>query len=295
MKRIKGYQVLVGALLALTACQGNNDLSDAYGNFETDEVIISSEVAGKLVDFDVELGDQVKSGDLLALVDTTQLSLQIHQIEAQQQAVSVRRIAVQSQVDVQQEQIKNLRINQERIHRLFNDKAATQKQVDDVDGQMQVMQKQLESLKTQFVSINSELEVLDAQLAIVRDKLDQCRITSLMDGVVLEKYVELGELAVPGKAVVKLGDLEELDLKVYVSGAQLPTIQLGQQVEVLIDRERTANQSLTGKVSWISPEAEFTPKIIQTKEERVKLVYAVKVSVKNDGRLKIGMPGEVNF
>ncbi len=295
MKRIKRYQVLVGALLALTACQGNNDLSDAYGNFQTDEVIISSEVAGKLVDFDVELGDQVKSGDLLALVDTTQLSLQIHQIEAQQQAVSVRRIAVQSQVDVQQEQIKNLRINQERIHRLFNDKAATQKQVDDVDGQMQVMQKQLESLKTQFVSINSELEVLDAQLAIVHDKLDQCRITSLMDGVVLEKYVELGELAAPGKAVVKLGDLEELDLKVYVSGAQLPTIQLGQQVEVLIDQDRTANQSLTGKVSWISPEAEFTPKIIQTKEERVKLVYAVKVSVKNDGRLKIGMPGEVNF
>lgn len=295
MKRIKRYQVLVGALLALTACQGNNDLSDAYGNFETDEVIISSEVAGKLVDFDVELGDLVKSGDLLALVDTTQLSLQIYQIKAQQQAVSVRRITVQSQVDVQQEQIKNLRINQERIHRLFNDKAATQKQVDDVDGQMQVMQKQLESLKTQFVSINSELKVLDAQLAIVRDKLDQCRITSLMDGVVLEKYVELGELAAPGKAVVKLGDLEELDLKVYVSGAQLPSIQLGQQVEVLIDQDRTANQSLTGKVSWISPEAEFTPKIIQTKEERVKLVYAVKVSVKNDGRLKIGMPGEVNF
>ncbi len=295
MKRIKRYQVLVGALLALTACQGNSDLSDAYGNFETDEVIISSEVAGKLVDFDVELGDQVKSGDLLALVDTTQLSLQVHQIEAQQQAVSVRRIAVQAQVDVQQEQIKNMRINQERIHRLFNDKAATQKQVDDVDGQMQVMQKQLESLKTQFVSINSELEVLDAQLAIFRDKLDQCRITSLMDGVVLEKYVELGELAAPGKAVVKLGDLEELDLKVYVSGAQLPTIQLGQQVEVLIDQDRTENQSLTGKVSWISPEAEFTPKIIQTKEERVKLVYAVKVSVKNDGRLKIGMPGEVNF
>ncbi|SFF28659.1 HlyD family secretion protein [Sunxiuqinia elliptica] len=295
MKRIKRYQVLVGALLALTACQGNNDLSDAYGNFETDEVIISSEVAGKLVDFDVELGDQVKSGDLLALVDTTQLSLQIHQIEAQQQAVSVRRIAVQAQVDVQQEQIKHLRINQERIHRLFSDKAATQKQVDDVDGQMQVMQKQLESLKTQFVSINSELEVQDAQLAIFRDKLDQCRITSLMDGVVLEKYVELGELAAPGKAVVKLGDLEELDLKVYVSGAQLPSIQLGQQVEVLIDQDRTENQSLTGKVSWISPEAEFTPKIIQTKEERVKLVYAVKVSVKNDGRLKIGMPGEVNF
>ncbi|MHA7109732.1 HlyD family secretion protein [Sunxiuqinia elliptica] len=295
MKRIKRYQVLVGALLALTACQGNNDLSDAYGNFETDEVIISSEVAGKLVDFDVELGDQVKSGDLLALVDTTQLSLQIHQIEAQQQAVSVRRIAVQAQVDVQQEQIKHLRINQERIHRLFSDKAATQKQVDDVDGQMQVMQKQLESLKTQFVSINSELEVQDAQLAIFRDKLDQCRITSLMDGVVLEKYVELGELAAPGKAVVKLGDLEELDLKVYVNGAQLPTIQLGQQVEVLIDQDRTVNQSLTGKVSWISPEAEFTPKIIQTKEERVKLVYAVKVSVKNDGRLKIGMPGEVNF
>ncbi|MGQ7868597.1 HlyD family secretion protein [Sunxiuqinia sp. sy24] len=283
------------ALLSLVSCNGNDERSDAYGNFETEEVIVSSEIAGKLINFDIELGDQVTQGQLLGVVDTTQLGLQIKQLIAQKQAVASQKVNLRAQVEVQQEQIKNLKIQQDRVHKLFADRAATQQQVDDVDGQMQVVQKQLQSTNTRFVSINSQLDVLEAQLAIAKDKLAKCSITSLMDGVVLEKYVELGELAAPGKAVVKLGDLSELDLRVYVSGAQLPAIQLGQQVEVLIDKNKTENQSLTGKVSWISSEAEFTPKIIQTKEERVKLVYAVKVRVKNDGRLKIGMPGEVNF
>lgn len=292
---MKRQYLWILALLSLVACTGNDDRSDAYGNFETEEVIVSSEIAGKLIRFDIELGDQVTRGQVLGLVDTTQLSLQIKQLDAQKKAVASQKVNLRAQVEVQQEQIKNLKIQQDRVHKLFADRAATQQQVDDVDGQMQVLEKQLQSTNTRFVSINSELDVLEAQLAIAEDKLAKCAITSLMDGVVLEKYVELGELAAPGKAVVKLGDLTELDLRVYVSGAQLPAIQLGQQVEVLIDKNKTENESLTGKVSWISSEAEFTPKIIQTKEERVKLVYAVKVRVKNDGRLKIGMPGEVNF
>ena len=283
------------ALVMLMSCAGNNDKSDAYGNFETEETIISSEMAGKLIDFSVELGDQITAGDLLAVVDTSQLSLQMKQLNAQQQAVSTKKVNVRSQVEVLKEQMKNLKINQNRIHNMFADKAATRQQMDDVDGQMRVMEKQLESLNTQFVSINSEMEVLTAQLNVAKDKLQKCFITSPMSGMVLEKYVELGELAAPGKAVVKLGDLSELDLRVFVSGVQLAGIKLGQQVEVLIDEDADTNQSLTGVVGWISPEAEFTPKIIQTKEERVKLVYAVKVRVKNNGRLKIGMPGEVNF
>ncbi|MGQ8338785.1 HlyD family secretion protein [Sunxiuqinia sp. A32] len=290
------FQYLFALTLAvLMSCNEKDDQSDAYGNFETEEVIMSSEMAGKIISFNIELGDHVKKGDSLAIVDTTQLSLQIKQLNVQMDAIGTKRINLSAQVEVQKEQIRNLKIQQDRIHKLFADKAATQQQVDEVDGQMQVLEKQLKSTNTQFISINSEIEVLKAQLAIAEDRLSKCFITSLMDGVVLEKYVELGELAAPGKAVVKLGDLSELDLRVYVSGAQLPNIKLAQQVEVLIDLDKSENQALTGEVCWISSEAEFTPKIIQTKEERVKLVYAVKVKVKNDGRLKIGMPGEVNF
>ena len=292
---MKIQYLLVLALVFLMSCTGDDEGSDAYGNFETEETIVSSEMAGKLISFSVELGDQVKSGDLLGVVDTCQLSLQMKQLKVQQEAVATKKVNVRAQVELLKEQMTNLEISQNRIHKLFADKAATQQQLDEVDGQMRVMEKQLESLNTQYVSINSELDVYSAQLDVVKDKLQKCFIVSPISGIVLEKYVELGELAVTGKAVVKLADMSELDLRVYVSGDQLPSIKLGQQVEVLIDEDADSNQSLTGDVSWISPEAEFTPKIIQTKEERVKLVYAVKVNVKNDGRLKIGMPGEVNF
>ena len=219
----------------------------------------------------------------------------ITQIEAQQQAVSTKKLNIRAEVNVLQEQISNLEITRKRIHNMFADQAATRQQVDDVDGQMRVLEKQVQRLNTQFVSVDSEMDVLTAQLAVVSDQLRKCTVVSPLDGVVLEKYVELGELATPGKALVKLADLSELELRVYVSGARLPQIKIGQPVEVMIDQDETTNQRLQGTVSWISPEAEFTPKIIQTKEERVKLVYAVKVKVKNDGRLKIGMPGEVNF
>ncbi len=292
---MKIQYLLVLALVFLMSCTGDDEGSDAYGNFETEETIVSSEMSGKLISFSVELGDQVKSGDLLGVVDTSQLSLQMKQLKVQQEAVATKKVNVRAQVELLKEQMKNLGTSQNRIHKLFADNAATQQQLDEVDGQMRVMEKQLESLNTQYVSINSELDVYSAQMDVAKDKLQKCFIVSPISGIVLEKYVELGELAVTGKAVVKLADMSELDLRVYVSGDQLPSINLGQQVEVLVDEDADSNQSLTGKVSWISPEAEFTPKIIQTKEERVKLVYAVKVNVKNDGRLKIGMPGEVNF
>ncbi|HKJ42630.1 MAG TPA: efflux RND transporter periplasmic adaptor subunit [Sunxiuqinia sp.] len=292
---MKLQYVFAMALVVLMSCNGNDDKSDAYGNFETDETIVSSEVPGKLINFSTDLGIHVKKGELLALVDTTQLSLQIKQLDAQEKATATKKVNVRAQVDVLKEQIKTLKINQDRIHKMFTDKAATQQQVDDVDGKMDVMKKQLQSMKTQFVSINSQLDVLDAQVKVAQDKLDKCFVSSPVDGIVLEKYMELGELAAPGKAIVKIGDLSELDLRVYVSGAQLPNIKLGQEVQVLIDKDKKTDQSLSGVIDWISSEAEFTPKIIQTKEERVKLVYAVKVKVNNDGRLKIGMPGEVNF
>jgi len=282
-------------LAILFSCRGKDEQSDAFGNFETEETIISSEIAGKLIHFPLELGDQVLERDLLAVVDTSQLSLQIKQLEARKEAVAAGRVTVQAQADVLKEQMTNLKITQDRITRMFADKAATQQQLDDVNGQMRVLEKQLKSTNTQYISVDRELDVIDAQLDLAKDNLQKCFIRSITPGMVLEKYVEPGEVVSPAKAIVKLGDLSELDLQVYVSGAQLPGIKLGQEVEVLIDQDQDNNESLKGVVSWISSEAEFTPKIIQTREERVKLVYAIKVTVKNDGRLKIGMPGEVRF
>lgn len=290
----KSYVILLLAL-SLFSCRGGDDRADAYGNFEADETIISAEIAGRLLAFNGDLGREVQQGDLLAQIDSSDLSLQIKQLQAQTRSVQTKKVNLSSQIKVLQEQLENARITQNRVHRLLDDKAATQQQVDDIDGQVRVLEQQIQSQQTQFVFIDSELAVLDAQLKIAQNRLDKSSIRSPVNGTILEKYTELGELAAPAKALVKLADLSELDLRVYVSGAQLPAIQLGQQVEVFIDADKKTNQRLSGVVSWISPEAEFTPKIIQTKEERVKLVYAVKVKVPNDGRLKIGMPGEVNF
>lgn len=289
------YILLIGIAATLFACKGGNDKSDAYGNFEADETIISSEIAGKLIRFEGEEGREVKAGDVLAVIDSSTVSLQIQQLEAQKKATQTKKINLRSQIDVLQQQLKNVKITQQRLHKLFADKAATQQQLDDIDGQVKVLEQQIHSQQTQFVSIDSELAVLDAQVTSAKNQLEKSVIISPVNGTILEKYTELGELAAPSKALVKLADLSQLDLRVYVSGAQLPSVKVGQQVEVLIDEDKKNNQTLSGEVSWISPEAEFTPKIIQTKEERVKMVYAVKVKVKNDGRLKIGMPGEANF
>ncbi len=283
------------AFIVFASCNSGDGKSDAYGNFETDETIVSSEMAGKLIQFETELGQNIEMGEILGIVDTSQLVLQVQKIHAQKNAVQSNKVNINAQVDVLKEQLKNAQITQKRVKSMFADKAATQQQLDDVDGKVSVIEKQLKSIKTQFVLINEELNVFDAQLEIVKDQLNRCQIESPIAGIVLEKYVEIGELVAPGKAIVKLADISELDLRIYVSGSQLPHVKIGQQVEVLVDQSESENQSLTGIISWISPEAEFTPKIIQTKEERVKLVYAVKVRVKNDGRLKIGMPGEVNF
>ncbi len=292
---MKKYFLLVLVAAGLLACQSGDEKSDAYGNFEADETIISAELAGKLLFFDGDEGRQVKAGDLLAQIDSITIGLQLDQLEAQKKAVETKRVNLRSQIAVSKQQLDNAQVTQRRLHKLFADKAATQQQVDDVDGLVRVLEQQIASQQSQFISIDSELAVLDAQRKSAQNQLDKTTIVSPVSGTILEKYAELGELAAPGKALVKLADLSELNLRVFVSGDQLPHVKLGQTVEVLIDEDKKNNQHLSGVVSWISPEAEFTPKIIQTKEERVKLVYAVKVKVKNDGRLKIGMPGEVNL
>ncbi len=288
------FILILGAFL-LFSCGNNEERSDAFGNFEADPIIVSSESSGKILELNVEKGQQVDEGTVAAVIDTVQISLKLKQTNAQKAAVTANRQSISSQIEVFEEQIKNLRVDQKRVENMLKDGAATQKQLDDINGQISVLERQIENTRTKFTAVNKELEVLDAQEDATRDMLDRCTVRTPTNGTILETYVEQGELAAPGKPLFKMADLEVLTLKVYVSGAQLPEVKIGEEVNVVIDKSATENQTLTGKISWISSEAEFTPKIIQTKEERVKLVYAVKVDVKNDGTLKIGMPGEINF
>nr|WP_321486792.1 HlyD family efflux transporter periplasmic adaptor subunit [uncultured Draconibacterium sp.] len=292
---MKKILYIISLPFLLMACQTNNDTADAYGNFEAEAVIVSAETPGKILELNIDKGDKIEAGYSTALIDTVQLHLQLLQLDAQQTAVAAKRQSIQSQIAVFQEQKTNLKINEERIQKMLKDGAATQKQLDDIQGQISVIDKQIDNTKTQFTLINKEQEVLETQKASVSDKLNRCNIKSPVSGTILETYAEQGELTTAGKALFKIADISELELKVYVSGAQLPHVKLGQQLDVLVDKNSTENQHFSGTITWISSEAEFTPKIIQTKEERVKLVYAVKVTVKNDGTLKIGMPGEVRW
>ena len=291
----KKLQLIALAFLALGACNSGEKQSDAYGNFEAVETIVSSEMPGKLLIMDAKQGDLLEQGKLIALIDTTELYLKKLQTQAQLEASATKKQNVSAQINVLKEQKKNVLTTQQRITKMFADKAATQQQVDDINGQMNVLDKQISATNTQFQLISSEMEVVKRQLDLIGEQLTKCRINSPIKGTVLETYLENGELATPGKPVLKMADLSNLELKVYVSGAQLANVKLGNTVKVLIDSDAKEMQPISGKITWISSESEFTPKIIQTKEERVKLMYAVKISVANDGRLKIGMPGEVVF
>ena len=292
---MKKILYIISLPFLLMACHTNNDTADAYGNFEAEAVIVSAETPGKILELNIDKGDKIEADYSAALIDTVQLHLHLLQLDAQQTAVAAKRQSIQSQIAVFQEQKTNLKINEERIKKMLKDGAATQKQLDDIQGQISVIDKQIDNTKTQFTLINKEQEVLETQKASVSDKLNRCNIKSPVSGTILETYAEQGELTTAGKALFKIADISELELKVYVSGAQLPHVKLGQQLDVLVDKNSTENQHFSGTITWISSEAEFTPKIIQTKEERVKLVYAVKVTVKNNGTLKIGMPGEVRW
>jgi HlyD family secretion protein len=290
---MKSKTIIFALSVLFFGCSSQNQKSDAFGNFEAETVIVSAETSGKILQLNVKKGQKIKAGEVAALTDTVQIDLKLQQIEAQKAAVEAKRQTINAQVAVFEEQKKNLQINKKRIAQMLADGAATQKQLDDIAGQISVIDRQIESTKTQFTAIDKELQVLETQKESTLDLLNRYKVVSPASGTILETYIEQGELAAPGKPLFKMANLDELTLKVYVSGAQLPNIKIGQEVDVLVDKNETENQKFSGKITWISPEAEFTPKIIQTKEERVKLVYAVKTTVKNDGTLKIGMPGEI--
>ena len=283
------------ALVLFAGCSGNHQKSDAYGNFEAIEVTISAEASGKILRLDVQAGQVFEAGAVVGQIDPTDLAFRSAQLLAQREAAASKIANIQAQIDVQVQQQQNLLADKARTQKLLQDGAATTKQLDDVNAGLNLLEKQILATKTQNNSVRKELAVYDRQVEQIEDNIRKCRVVNPVAGTVLNKYAEAGEITGYGKALYNIANLSEMDLRVYVSGDQLPEVRLGDKVEVLIDRDKKTNRSLEGRVSWISSNAEFTPKTIQTKEERINLVYAVRIKVKNDGSLKIGMPGEVNF
>ncbi|MDH5476269.1 MAG: HlyD family efflux transporter periplasmic adaptor subunit [Cyclobacteriaceae bacterium] len=290
--------IFIGVLL-LASCSSKDNLSDAYGNFEAVETIVSSEGNGKLLSFTINEGDVVEKGQLIGIIDTTQLYLKQQQLILSIAAIKAKMVNIKPQIEVLLEQKQNLERELNRFRKLKEDGAATQKQLDDLQGEMGVVDSKIVATKTQLNTQNSgiysEIAPLEVQIAQVNDLLRRSYITSPINGTVLSKYSQQGELAAQGKPLFKLADLSVLELRAYISGGQLEQVEIGKEVVVYIDNSSDEQKKYSGKVTWISSKAEFTPKIVQTKEERVNLVYALKIAVVNDGALKIGMPGEVLF
>ena len=302
-------------LLLAAAFQGCNDkhVYDASGAFEADEILVPAEATGIIRDLRVREGDILDSGVVVGYVDSFQLDLKRRQLQAQIRSVNSRQpdIAQQTAFYDQQRALTQVRLDnllqeEDRFRRLVATDAATQKQLDDISGlvreareQLKVIEDQKKAqvsmLRTQRNALTSDVEPLDVQVRQVEDQLRKCRITNPVSGTVLTKYAYAGEMIATGQPVYKIADLRTMILRAYVSGDQLPGIQLNQNVEVLTDDGNGGFHSDTGRIAWISDKAEFTPKTIQTKAERANLVYAIKVEVPNEGRYKIGMYGEVNF
>ena len=295
MNIVKNLIVAVVILNIAWGCSSDNGKSDAYGNFEADEILISSESNGKIIELRFDEGEKLQKGQLLCVVDTVALHLQRNQLIASRKAADVGLDKVRSAISVQESQKKIIEKDVARVSKMIDQGAATQKQYDDVTGQLDVINQQIINTKTQLEAVNAEVAVIESKIASLNDQIRRCKIMAPTNGVVLVKLAEEGEITTAGKPVLKMASLDNIYLRAYVSGDELPHIKLGQNVTVLIDKNKDENQSLKGSISWISATSEFTPKIIQTKKERVEQVYAIKVKVTNDGTLKIGMPGEVVF
>ena len=283
------------ALLAI-ACSKEAEF-DAQGTFEATEVVISSEATGRILNFDIEEGMTIVANQTVGTIDSLQLHLQRKQLIAQQSALLTSRPDVKKQVASLREQIVKQKSELRRVDNMLSDGAATQKQKDDIEAQIKILEGQLEAtlstLDKNTSTINDNSVALEAQIAALDDRISKCSILSPVGGTVLVKYAEAGELASVGKPLMKIADLGNIYLRAYFTSDQLANIKLGDEVKVVADFGGEERYDYTGRVAWISSESEFTPKTIQTKDSRANLVYAVKIAVENDGRLKIGLAGEV--
>jgi HlyD family secretion protein len=312
MKKIF-YVISTIAIFILTGCNGNGNSFDASGTFEADEVVVSSSANGKILSFNVEEGAVLTRDSVVGLIDPTGLSLQKQEVEAtieslEQQTANVgpQVQLLNNQLEVQQSQLDNILHEKTRIENLLKQDAATSKQLDDINAQVDMVKKQMQvtqqqinvqknNIATQNRGVLSQGKPLEKRAAQIEDQLKKTNIRNPVDGTVITKYAEAGEITSIGKALYKIANLSSLNLRAYITGTQLPKIKLNQSVKVMIDEGAKKYKEYTGTIIWVSDKAEFTPKTIQTKEERANLVYAIKVKVKNDGYLKIGMYGEVKL
>jgi HlyD family secretion protein len=292
MKKIV-FLILIISLLA--GCRKETGQADAYGNFEATEVIISAETNGRILDFPVTEGSVIDKDAEMAIIDTLLLHLQKNEIEAGKKSIKSRINSITAQNNILDQQIQNLDVNIDRFEKMLKDDAATQKQLDDLTGQRAVLSKQIEANNTQKASVSAELSVADAKESLLNEQIKRGVVKSPLKGTIVEKYAEAGEITSAGKPIAKIADMSVIKLKAYVSGAQIGMIKTGDSCTVRTDNGIKGYRTFNGTISHVSEKAEFTPKIIQTKEERVTLVYAVTIDVINDGTLKSGMPGEAIF
>lgn len=279
----------------ITGCFEEEIIPDASGNFEAVEVTVSAENSGKILHFNINEGDFVNEGKLIGIIDTTQQHLQLKQILASIVAMKKKEILIESQTNIYLQQYQSTEKEYIRFNNLLKSNAVTEKQVDDIKAQLDLIKKQIESTETQKIILNSEIKTQDIQTELIKEQLNKSYIKSPINGNILLKIVEEDEFVTIGAPLFKIANTDNLILRAYISGNQLSSIKIGDIVEIKIDSFENEFESYSGKITWISSESEFTPKAIQTKEERVKLVYAIKIEVKNDGKIKIGMPGDVYF
>ena len=299
MKKISSCFAAIGMMVSLVACKGGSGDYDASGVFETTEVTVSARGTGEIMRFDIEEGYQVEAGQAVGYIDTIQLHLKKEELLGNLMATDSRRYNVSRQIASLRQEIATQKRERLRYENLVREKAANQKQLDDINSGLAVLEKrlaaQVETLENSNRSVSGEVLMLEARIAQIEDQIAKCVITSPVRGTVLSKYAEQGELAAQGRSLFKVGDLSDMYLRVYITAPQLTTLKVGQQVKVYADEGEDGRREYMGTVSWISDKAEFTPKTIQTRDERANLVYAVKVAVKNDGYIKKGMYGEMKL
>lgn len=291
--------LLIGMLFLLSACANKDQEYNASGIFETTEVIVSAKVNGEITRFDLQEGQRVTSQEPVGSIDTIQLSLQKEQLIATQKSTVSKLLNENRQLATLRQQIAIQQREQKRFEKLVKADAANQKQLDDINYQIEVLERQVAATAEQLISSNSSLSNqsagLKAQIAQIEDQIKNALITSPIEGTILTKYAEQGEYATPGKPLFKVALIEDMKLRAYITADQLTSIQIGQPVKVYADQGKAGRKEYPGTIIWIADQAEFTPKTIQTRDERTNLVYAIKVAVKNDGYIKQGMYGDIKL